>query len=46
MIIYINDIVKVSDVLFPILFADDSNEFLTGKDINELINIMNNKFKK
>ena len=43
---YINDIINVSSELFPILFADDSNEFLIGKDPNELIEIMNGELKK
>ena len=32
---------SVSDVLFPILFADDTNVFLNGRDPNELVTIMN-----
>ena len=32
-LLYINDMVNVSDVLFPILFADDSNVFINGKNI-------------
>ena len=36
-ILYINDFAKVSDKLFHVLFADDTNVFLNGKNINMLI---------
>ena len=36
-ILYINDLSNVSDILFYVLFADDTNVFLNGKDILELI---------
>ena len=36
-ILYINDFSGVSDKLFYVLFADDTNVFLSGKDINILI---------
>ena len=39
-ILYINAIATVSSILLPILYADDNNLFLNGKDINELINMM------
>ena len=29
-LLYVNDIINVSNILFPILFADDSNVFLNG----------------
>ena len=45
-LIYINDIVNVSNLLSPILFADDSNVFLAGKDPNDMINIMNIELEK
>ena len=32
---------SVSNVLFPILFADDTNVFLSGNNADELIKIMN-----
>ena len=35
-ILYINDFGKVSDTLFYVLFADDTNVFLNGKTINTL----------
>ena len=37
-ILYINDFSGVSDKLFYVLFADDTNVFLSGKDMNTLIN--------
>ena len=45
-LIYINDLAHVSDKLFALLFADDSNMFLSGKDPNELISVMNTEMKK
>ena len=36
-LIYINDLAYASKKLFSLLFADDSNMFLTGNDPNELI---------
>ena len=42
-LLYINDLAVVSTKLFSLLFADDSNMFLTGKDPNELIRIMNSE---
>ena len=44
-LIYINDLALVSSKLFSLLFADDSNMFLTGKDPNELIRHMNIEIK-
>ena len=37
---------RVSDVLFLLLFADDSNLFLSGKCPERLIEQMNNEMKK
>ena len=36
-LIYINDMVNVSQSLFYVLFADDSNAFLSGKNIDQVI---------
>ena len=36
---------NVSDVLFCLLFADDSNIFLSGKNLNDLVDVMNNEMK-
>ena len=37
---------SVSNVLFPILFADDTNVFLSGNNVEELIMIMSNQLTK
>ena len=42
-LIYINDLAFVSPKLFAVLFADDSNFFCTGKNIHDLIDIVNNE---
>ena len=39
-ILYINDFSNVSDILFNVIFADDTNVFLNGKYINKLIDTM------
>ena len=44
--LYINDICNVSDIFFPILFADDTNIFLHGKNIDELVQVMNCEVNK
>ena len=45
-LLYVNDIVEVSSVLLPILYADDTSLFLIGKNINVLIHNMNNELAK
>ena len=40
-LLYINDLAFVSDKIFSLLFADDSNMFLSGNDPNDLIRTMN-----
>ena len=45
-LLYINYLSRVSDVLFLLLFADDSNLFLSGKCPQRLIEQTNNKMKK
>ena len=45
-LIYINDISTVSDKILPILFADDTNAFLTGKNVDNLISTMNDELEK
>ena len=45
-LIYVNDLASVSSVLFTILFADDTNVFITGKNIPNLITVMNNELSK
>ena len=45
-LLYVNDIVNVSTLLFPMLFADDTNVFLNGKDIDDLSITMNEELEK
>ena len=45
-ILYINDFAKVSDKLFHVLFADDTNVFLNGKNINMLIDTIQQEIIK
>ena len=39
--LYINDIASISDKIFLLLFADDSNAFVSGKNLDETIDTMN-----
>lgn len=45
-LLYINDIVNVSNKLFPILFADDTNVFIEGQDLNDMTVVMNRELCK
>ena len=45
-LLYINDLASVSTIIFSILFADDSNLFISGKDPNKLITTMNTEITK
>ena len=45
-LLYINDFALVSDKLFFLLFADDTNVFITGKDLNKLIETMHRELNK
>ena len=45
-LIYMNDIYKCSQLLSFILFADDTNLFLSHQDINTLYNTINQALKK
>ena len=45
-LLYVNDICNISDILFPILFADNTNVFVSGRDINHMMNTMNIELKK
>lgn len=45
-LLYINDIVNVSEKLLPILFADDTNMFITGNNIDVMIQTMNEVLEK
>ena len=42
----INDLANVSDVIFSLFFADDSNMFLSGKNPDDLIKLMNTEITK
>ena len=45
-LIYINDLCNVSSLCFSLLNADDTNMFVTGKNIENLICLMNTELKK
>ena len=45
-IIYINDMINATKKLFPLIFADDTNVFITGKNIENLVNEMNSEITK
>lgn len=45
-LLYINDMISVSQLCFPLLFADDTNIFLNGPDITNLFVNMNNELSK
>jgi hypothetical protein len=45
-LLYINDLAGVSNCLFSLLFADDSNMFITGKNLDDLISTMNTEMAK
>ena len=45
-IIYINDFSRASDLLFSILFADDTSVFIEGTNYNKVIDILNQELKR
>jgi hypothetical protein len=45
-LLYINDLVQTSNSFMPILFADDTNVFLKGRSLQEIISIFNNELNK
>ena len=45
-LIYINELYKVSKNLHPLMYADDSNLFISGHNSNELIEIANSDLNK
>lgn len=45
-IIYINDIVNVSKLVTPIMFADDTNLFFSGRKISNLVSTVNSELDK
>ena len=42
-IIYVNDIGKISNLLFNIMYAGDTSVLLSGKNVDDLICLLNNK---
>ena len=40
-LMYINDLPRVSRILLSFLFADDTNLFITGNDIQEMVRVIN-----
>ena len=44
-LLYINDLPQCSE-LFPIIFADDTNVFCSGRDVNDCMRIMNSELCK
>lgn len=45
-ILFINDMYKVSEKIYPILFADDSNIFIQGKNLSNITAILNEELSK
>ena len=45
-LLYVNDIANVSEILLPLIFADDTNLFVQGKTITETSEIMNSEMVK
>ena len=45
-LMYINDLCNVSSLLFYLPYADDTNMFVTSKNIENLICLMNTELKK
>ena len=44
-LLYVNDLKNASRLLDPIIFADDTNLFLTHKNINHLFSTVNDELK-
>jgi hypothetical protein len=45
-LIYINDIAKVSVIMLPILFADDTNLLYSNSSLSTLVNVVNHELNK
>ncbi len=45
-LLYTNDLGAVSDITFPIMFPDDTNLFIQGKDPNEMELKLSNEIAK
>ena len=46
LIIYINDLSRASDLLFSLLFTDDTSVFIEGTNYNKLFDILNKELKR
>ena len=44
-LLYINDLATVSEACFSILFADDSNTFISGKDVQAMSEKLNSEIE-
>ena len=44
-LLYINDLASVSEYWYSVLFADDTNVFISGEDINVLCNKLNEELE-
>ena len=45
-LIYVNDLAFVSESIYTIMFADDTNCFMTGNNLNELSQNLNQELSK
>ncbi len=45
-LIYVNNLPNVSDLFFSVLFADDTNVFVTGNNLHELTATVNTELDK
>jgi hypothetical protein len=45
-LLYVNDIFRVSEEIFPIIFADDTNVFLEGRNLTDICNSLCFELKK
>ena len=45
-IIYMHDFFRASDLLFSILFADDTSVFIDGTNYNNVLDILNKELKR
>ena len=45
-LVYVNDLNKASDVLEPIMFADDTNLFYSNQNIKTIFATMNYELEK
>ena len=43
-VLYINDLPQISEYFMPILFADDTNLFVTGYNLNDIVSEINKEF--